>query len=124
MSRDVSKLVDDIGVYCKPEELEKKKIHAKRKGTKVWWSLSRSPRKPPARIFFATEGYWRGYFSIEEIVRSKRETRVYLMDWYYLEDCECHPRSQFQGFTYDVPEISPILDCVPAAEKKWEEVIS
>lgn len=91
----------DIGVYTTVETLDEKKEFAEDPEYCTWWVLPRAPKNPPSYIFFAAQGTWKGYFTVEKIVPRFDEFKIYLDEWYSIN--ERIERSQFQGFTYNVP---------------------
>jgi hypothetical protein len=54
------------------------------------------------RIWFASEKHWQGFFKVEAVVKNK----IFICNWNPLQNPEEFPRSQFQGYTTRVPELS------------------
>jgi len=97
--------VTDIGVYTKKETLEEKKKFTADEGCWAHWSLHKEPGEWPERIFFAADGKWQGFFTIDDInddFGNFDHYMIFLEEWHELE--EKPERKPFQGFTYDVPE--------------------
>ncbi|MFW6144311.1 MAG: hypothetical protein ACOC55_01895 [Candidatus Natronoplasma sp.] len=94
----------DIGVYTTEEQLEEKKKHAADRSQWVWWDLpSRPSRGLPEKIYFAADGSWKGYFTVEKAeMLPSGGLRVFLDDWHELETEIT--RTSFQGYTYTVPK--------------------
>ena len=101
----------DIGVYTEKKVLKEKKKYAEDPSQLVWWNIKSKPAKgEPERIFFAAEGTWQGFFTIEKIESNCDQGQspfnrysIFLDEWHELEDKP--ERTPFQGFTYDVPEV-------------------
>lgn len=90
----------DIGVYTTEETLQEKKKFAKDPEFYVWWTLNPLPsRGDLEKVFFAADGEWKGFFTVEQI----NGNRIYLDEWHDLE--EKAERTAFRGFTYDIPEV-------------------
>lgn len=90
----------DIGVYTTKDTLEEKKEFADNPDFYVWWSLNSLPAKgEPDRVFFAADGVWQGYFTVEMV----NGNRIFLDEWHELE--EKPKRTSFRGFTYNTPGV-------------------
>lgn len=117
----------DIGVYTTEETL-----NHKRNGSRMYWTIpfggylsieekceeeageastdsATSAYNPiaashhhPKRIWFATGGYWQGYFDVWDV--EGNDIIFYSEHWHSIKHPKEHPRKPFRGFTYKVPE--------------------
>ncbi len=103
----------DIGVWMSPGVLEAKLEQADTSKPEAAWNLARWPKgmdeEGPNRLFIACRGQWIGYFlmSGEALYCPEDEKAPYvlLFDSRSWTEIEPQPRTRFQGFTYEVPEI-------------------
>lgn len=90
----------DIGVYTTHERLVHK-IGLVVLESLAYWKIVNLPKdKSIRRIYFACEGFWKGYFDVSMV---ENEYEIPLLEWHCIDPDE-FPRTSFQGFTYDVPE--------------------
>lgn len=88
----------DIVIYTTPEKLEHKK--GADGYAEYYWHLSKIPKnfKVRERIYFATEGFIRGYFICSEFNNNSEETLCwYAKSWTPINSIPC---KSFQGFKY------------------------
>lgn len=100
----------DIGVYTTEMTLE----HKKRDGMEAedescFWTTRHPHPERIARLWIATNKFWRGYFvifghnyDIETEGKGVHEIYFHSESWHPLK--KPIPRKQFQGFTYKVPK--------------------
>lgn len=106
----------NIGVYTDMKTLNRKMKHSNNPERDVWWRLNNQPKETPTKLFVACNSRWQGYFTVDKMEKVKKvivegeividhyfDYHIYLDEWHSLE--EGLERIQFQGFTYDVPEI-------------------
>ena len=106
----------DIGVYTSNVTLDHKLEQADDgKGREATWNMGRLPKKlgkgeEADRLFFATEGYWKGYFILAKDIlwNPDDEDKPYslLFDPSSWTSIEPMPVKKFRGFRYldDMPE--------------------
>lgn len=100
----------DIGLYASRAALEHKTEQAEDgKGNEATWNMGRVPKnlgkeKGPDRLFFACDGYWRGYFLLvpEVLYNPEDEEKPYslLFDATTWKDIEPISVKRFRGFRY------------------------
>jgi len=107
----------DIGIYTSSVTLEHKLgQQTDGKGLEATWNMGRFPKelgtsKVPNRIFFAVEGYWRGYFvlSDEVLYNPQDEKKPYslIFDVTTWTEIDPVPVAKFRGFRYleDIPQM-------------------
>lgn len=94
-----------IIIYTTPEKLLHKqgKLEGDSDHSDIgeyYWELSRQPKRLEVtdKIYFATKGYIRGYFEIEELdMEDTFQISFYSDSW---KDIKPTPISHFQGFKY------------------------
>ena len=106
----------DIGIYASFVTLQHKQEQMEDgKGWEATWNMGRLPKnlgkgKTPDRLFFACEGYWRGYFllSKEVLYNPDDEKKPYSLifdvtTWTPIDPIQVE---RFRGFRYlvDMPE--------------------
>lgn len=101
----------DIGIYTTEEVLE----HKKKDGAVYWeFSTHSSKVRVDDRIWFATNGRWRGYFLVDGVDLWKQSPSVSApIEVHHVIDFDSSTwvehdggeRKPFQGFTYKVPKV-------------------
>ena len=126
----------DIIIYTTPEELLHKqdKLEGdKDKGSCgiYYWEFSRLPKELTnnGRIYFATKGFIRGYFMVEEILEygeSLAEIPYNSITWSAnsWKDIKPIPTKSFQGFKYadKVPELNKCVKSETAEVKNENRI--
>lgn len=111
----------DIGVWMRPEVLAHK-LHAGQ-GAKALqaWNMGRWPtrlsQRAEHRLFVASNGAWRGYFTLSEhaLYNAADSSAPFtlLFDPRTWTPIEAIPVKRFRSFTYSVPGSSPPADTAP-----------
>ena len=106
----------DIGIYTSMVTLEHKLEQAgDGRGAEATWNMARLPKnlgkgKGPDRLFFAADGFWRGYFILAKDVlyNPEDEEKPYslIFDVTTWKNIPPAPVKKFRGFRYlnGVPE--------------------
>lgn len=105
----------DIGVYTSDVTLEHK-LEAPRRGrpAEATWNMGRLPKElgkgdTADRLFFATDGYWQGYFLLKKDVLynpgDEKKPYSLIFDTGTWTDIAPIPVKKFRGFRYldDMP---------------------
>ncbi len=105
----------DIGVWM-PASVLRHKLEARDDtNTEQAWNLSRWPNRLSEegehRLFVATDGAWRGYFTLSSDALFNPHDRAVpfslLFDTRSWTPIRPVPTERFRGFTYNVPTIPP-----------------
>ena len=100
---DIGICVSDITLSHKLEQAEDGK------GNEATWNMGRLPTRlgqgdTPDRLFFACEGFWRGYFllKIDVLYNPEDEDKPYslIFDVTTWKDIPSKPVKRFRGFRY------------------------
>jgi len=104
----------DVGVWMRPEVLAHKLEARYEDHPEQVWNLSRWPTRLSAdgvhRLFVASEGAWRGYFTLSpEALYSPNDVLAsfaLLFDTRSWTPIAPVPVRHFRGFTYKVPQVA------------------
>ena len=100
---DIGICVSEITLSHKLEQTEDGK------GNEATWNMGRLPTRlgkgdRPDRLFFATEGFWRGYFLLKKdiLYNPVDEDKPYslIFDVITWKDIPAQPVKKFRGFRY------------------------
>ena len=108
----------DVGVWMRAEVLAHKLEAREEQNPEQAWNLSRWPsrlsEREQHRLFVASDGAWRGYFTLSaEGLYSPNDLSAaftLLFDSRSWTPIEPVPVKHFRGFTYKVPDPVPVRD--------------